>query len=672
MDPGHDKQATKTRQPESQETRFWRHIRRVRWDVVYAPLLAYVRDDVMPADVSRKMKKRIITLADLVEYDPSTQQLTLKTSVPQPEYVAMGGRAVFARRPTRYTIAAPGEVDSIIEQVYKAPALGGFRGVGTIYKVLVKSYIGISRDHVRKLLPRMEVYRVRQKPRVREIHPQLADEAKPLSHVKMDLVDMSSVAGSNKNYNWLLNIVDMHSRFAWSIPLKSKHAGLVAHELFRWIMVEGTPQTIGCDQGKEFMGEVVELSRSMGFKLAKSLPYSSSTQGLVEVYNRTIRGMLSKATDERGSKSWLPLLHHMVGAYNRMKHSSHGLRPLEVMRGRSHLQVLDHEVARRLRLNAAKMVRMVARQNARRAGQAEFGASGSEKGGRKELHVGDTVRIRLASMRKVKAAGRMAMKAGKKRAGLGGRAYTNEKYTVDAIRKRSSAGDIEMRLWRYHMAEDEEDPPAWYLATDLLKVRDNTIPKAGKTGAIEENHGSAVAIAARSRDIMEEDVGELADMTDKKIRAEEKIREEAAAATGPVATRTRSVLVAASAARLLPSEGNQVTIRSLLSKDTDAKLLNKSIWVPGRYVSRSTRIAKVTVKRRSKVAGMYAVKLPKAREYIDVPVQVLLEYRGLDENEADTMARGGSKADALKTEVRDARLMAAAKKRRARLRSKGK
>ena len=222
------------------------------------------------------------------------------------------------------------------------------------------------------------------------------------------------------------------------------------------------------------------------------------------------------------------------------------------------------------------------------------------------------------------------------------------------------------------MAEDEEDPPAWYLATDLLKVRDNTIPKAGKTGAIEENHGSTVAIAARSRDIMEEDVGELADMTDKKIRAEEKIREEAAAATGPVATRTRSVLVAASAARLLPSEGNQVTIRSLLSKDTDAKLLNKSIWVPGRYVSRSTRIVKVTVKRRSKVAGMYAVKLPKAREYIDVPVQVLLEYRGLDENEANTMARGGSKADALKTEVRDARLMAAAKKRRARLRSKGK
>jgi hypothetical protein len=267
----------------------------------------------------------------------------------------------------------------------------------------------------------------------------------------------------------------------------------------------------------------------------------------------------------------------MVGAYNRMKHSAHGLHPLEAMRGREHLQVLDHEVARRLRLNAAKMVRMVGRQNARRAGQAEFGASGSEKGGRKELHVGDTVRIRLAAMRKVKAAGRMALKAGQKRKGFGGRAFTNETYTVDAIRKKTSAGDIDKKLWRYHMAEDKEDPPSWYLASDLLKVRDNTIPKDGKKGAIEDNPGSGKALAARLRDVMEDDVGELANMTDQKIRDEEKLREEAEAASAPVATRTRSVLRAASSAPLLPSEGNQVSQRSLLNKDTDARLLKQRI-----------------------------------------------------------------------------------------------
>ena len=168
--------------------------------------------------------------------------------------------------------------------------------MASIYKILTKSYIGITRTQVRALLPRMEMYRVRQKPRAREITPQLADEPRPLSHVKMDLVDMSSIATSNSNYNWLLNIVDMHSRFAWALPLKSKHASLVAHELLRWTYTEGAPSIVGCDQGKEFYGEVVELSQRLGFKLAKSKPYSSSTQGLVEVFNRTLRAMLSKAT----------------------------------------------------------------------------------------------------------------------------------------------------------------------------------------------------------------------------------------------------------------------------------------------------------------------------------------------------------------------------------------
>ena len=93
----------------------------------------------------------------LVEYDPSTQQLTLKTGVPQPEYVAMGSHTMFVWWTMCYTIAAPSEMGSIIKQVYKEPALGIFQGASTIYKVLAKSFIDISCGHTYKLLPQMEV-----------------------------------------------------------------------------------------------------------------------------------------------------------------------------------------------------------------------------------------------------------------------------------------------------------------------------------------------------------------------------------------------------------------------------------------------------------------------------------------------------------------------------------
>ena len=125
------------------------------------------------------------------------------------------------------------------------------------------------------------------------------------------------------------------------------------------------------------------------------------------------------------------------------------------------------------------------------------------------------------------------------------------------------------------------------------------------------------------------------------------------------------MLRAASTAPLLPFEGNQVTQRSLLNKDTDARLLKQSIWIPGRYVGSGARIVQVSVVRRSQAAGMYAVKLRgKTRANVDVPTQVLLDFRGLDQNEADIKVRGGSPADALKAEVRDAGLMAAARQKR--------
>ncbi len=37
-----------------------------------------------------------------------------------------------------------------------------------------------------------------------------------------DLVDMSNIKSSNKRITFLLNIIDVYSRYAWSIPLKYK------------------------------------------------------------------------------------------------------------------------------------------------------------------------------------------------------------------------------------------------------------------------------------------------------------------------------------------------------------------------------------------------------------------------------------------------------------------
>ena len=37
-----------------------------------------------------------------------------------------------------------------------------------------------------------------------------------------DLIDMREFSKDNKGYNYLLNIIDIFSKYAWSIPLKTK------------------------------------------------------------------------------------------------------------------------------------------------------------------------------------------------------------------------------------------------------------------------------------------------------------------------------------------------------------------------------------------------------------------------------------------------------------------
>ena len=39
-----------------------------------------------------------------------------------------------------------------------------------------------------------------------------------------DLIDMREFSNENRDYNYLLNVIDIFSKYAWSIPLRTKTA----------------------------------------------------------------------------------------------------------------------------------------------------------------------------------------------------------------------------------------------------------------------------------------------------------------------------------------------------------------------------------------------------------------------------------------------------------------
>ena len=98
----------------------------------------------------------------------------------------------------------------------------------------------------------------------------------------------------------------------------------------------------------------------------------------------------------------------------------------------------------------------------------------------------------------------------------------------------------------------------------------------------------------------------------------------------------------------------QITTRSLLRKDPDNLLLNKSLWVRGFYVGQAGSAVRVKVVRKTKQDPCeYAVRRTGGtRKTHTLTAKQLLETISMGENKVPIADRGGSESDALKVEVR--------------------
>ena len=67
------------------------------------------------------------------------------------------------------------------------------------------------------------------------------------------MVEMQEWSKENKDYRYMLNVIDVFSKHAWSIPLKDKK-GLTVLDGFKQIVKESDriPKHIWVDEGKEF------------------------------------------------------------------------------------------------------------------------------------------------------------------------------------------------------------------------------------------------------------------------------------------------------------------------------------------------------------------------------------------------------------------------------------
>jgi len=155
-----------------------------------------------------------------------------------------------------------------------------------------------------------------------------------------DLVDMQEWEKENNGYKYMLNVIDVFSKYAWSKPLKNKNSDNVLNA-FKNIINESKrkPERIWVDQGGEFYNsKITKFTKENNIILYSS--YGDHKSAVVESFNKTLKNMMWKYFTSENTRKWIDILDELLNYYNNeRKHSTIKTTPKEASKKENELKI---------------------------------------------------------------------------------------------------------------------------------------------------------------------------------------------------------------------------------------------------------------------------------------------------------------------------------------------
>jgi len=145
-----------------------------------------------------------------------------------------------------------------------------------------------------------------------------------------DVVDMRSYSRLNKGHKYILTVIDVLSKYAWAVPLKSKSGNEMSETIAKIIADDKRcPKNFQTDRGKEFYNASVQKLMKK-HNINHYSTYSVMKASVVERFNRTLKNNMWKMFTLNGNYKWIDELSRLVAEYNTRKHRTIGMRPADV------------------------------------------------------------------------------------------------------------------------------------------------------------------------------------------------------------------------------------------------------------------------------------------------------------------------------------------------------
>ena len=144
-----------------------------------------------------------------------------------------------------------------------------------------------------------------------------------------DLIEMQEWSKQNKGFRYMLNVIDVFSKYVWSIPLKNKK-GITVLDAFKVIVKESDriPNHLWVDEGKEFYNKDITgwLKEN---DIVRYSTHGEHKSAVVERFNRTLKEMMWKRFTAENTRTWIDMIDKLVSEYNKRIHSTIGMTPTE-------------------------------------------------------------------------------------------------------------------------------------------------------------------------------------------------------------------------------------------------------------------------------------------------------------------------------------------------------